>query len=56
LFNEIWGKTSPYHLQYLRALMRQVRQKIESDPTQPKFLITESGVGYRLERHKEDIP
>jgi two-component system, OmpR family, KDP operon response regulator KdpE len=56
LFKEIWGKTSPYNLQYLRALTRHVRQKIEPDPTQPKFLITESGVGYRLERHKEEMP
>jgi len=33
-------------------LVRKLRQKIEVDPNQPKFLITESGVGYRLERHK----
>jgi DNA-binding response OmpR family regulator len=33
--------------------MRQVRRKIEPDRDQPKFLITESGVGYRLERHEE---
>jgi hypothetical protein len=31
-------------------------QKIEPDPAQPKFLITESGVRYRLERHKEEMP
>jgi two-component system, OmpR family, KDP operon response regulator KdpE len=56
LFKEVWGKTSNDNLQYLRALMRHVRQKIEPDPHQPKFLITESGVGYRLERHKEEMP
>jgi two-component system, OmpR family, KDP operon response regulator KdpE len=55
LIKEIWGKTSSDDLQYLRTLMRYVRQKIEPDPAQPKFLITESGVGYRLERHKEEM-
>jgi two-component system KDP operon response regulator KdpE len=55
LFKEVWGKTSNDNLQYLRALMRHVRQKIEPDPHQPKFLLTESGVGYRLERHKEEM-
>jgi two-component system, OmpR family, KDP operon response regulator KdpE len=55
LFKEIWGKTSSENMQYLRALMRHVRQKIEPDPHQPRFLITESGIGYRLERHKEEM-
>jgi hypothetical protein len=32
--------------------MRQLRQKLEVDPPQPKLLISESGVGYRLERHR----
>jgi two-component system, OmpR family, KDP operon response regulator KdpE len=52
LIQEIWGKPAG-NMQYLRVLMRQVRRKIEPDRDQPKFLITESGVGYRLERHKE---
>jgi two-component system KDP operon response regulator KdpE len=56
LFKEVWGKKSNESMQYLRSLMRLLRQKIEPDPTQPKFLITESGVGYRLERHKEEMP
>jgi two-component system, OmpR family, KDP operon response regulator KdpE len=56
LIKEIWGKTSSDDLQYLRTLMRYVRQKIEPDPAQPKFLITELGVGYRLEKHEEEMP
>jgi DNA-binding response OmpR family regulator len=32
--------------------MRQLRPKLEVDPSQPKLLISESGVGYRLERHR----
>jgi two-component system, OmpR family, KDP operon response regulator KdpE len=54
LIKEIWGTKSSDDLQYLRTLMRLVRQKIEPDPAQPKFLITESGVGYRLERYEEE--
>jgi two-component system, OmpR family, KDP operon response regulator KdpE len=50
LMNEIWGNPSPNKVQYLRTLIRQLRQKLEVDPSQPKLLISESGVGYRLER------
>jgi two-component system, OmpR family, KDP operon response regulator KdpE len=52
LIKEIWGKPSPENIQYLRTLMRKLRQKLEADPSQPKLLISESGVGYRLERPK----
>jgi two-component system, OmpR family, KDP operon response regulator KdpE len=50
LVNNIWGNPSPNKVQYLRMLVRQLRQKLEVDPSQPKLLISESGVGYRLER------
>ncbi len=33
---------------YLRVFMAQLRRKLESDPAQPRWLITEPGVGYRL--------
>jgi two-component system KDP operon response regulator KdpE len=33
---------------YLRIFMRKLRQKIEADPTQPRMLLTELGIGYRL--------
>jgi two-component system KDP operon response regulator KdpE len=56
LMQEIWGKASSEHLQYLRALMRLLRKRVEPDPNQPNFLVTESGVGYRLEKHKEPKP
>jgi two-component system KDP operon response regulator KdpE len=52
LIKEVWGRALGDNVQYLRMLVRKLRQKIEVDPNQPKFLITESGVGYRLERHK----
>jgi two-component system, OmpR family, KDP operon response regulator KdpE len=52
LIKEIWGRATGDNVQYLRMLVRKLRQKIEQDPNQPKYLMTESGVGYRLERHK----
>jgi len=50
LIRDIWGNSSPDNIQYLRMLIRKLRQKLEDDPGQPKLLISESGVGYRLER------
>jgi two-component system KDP operon response regulator KdpE len=52
LIKEIWGTAPAENVQYLRMFVRKLRQKIEVDPNQPKYLIAESGVGYRLERHK----
>jgi two-component system, OmpR family, KDP operon response regulator KdpE len=52
IMNDIWDKPSPNNAQYLRTLVRHLRQKLEVDPSQPKLLISESGVGYRLERRR----
>jgi two-component system KDP operon response regulator KdpE len=46
LVKELWTDTTDP--QYLRVYVRQLRQKIEDDPEQPKYLLTETGVGYRL--------
>jgi two-component system, OmpR family, KDP operon response regulator KdpE len=51
LVKDIWGDSSPDYVQYLRTLVRKLRQKLEVDPHQPELLVSESGVGYRLERH-----
>jgi two-component system, OmpR family, KDP operon response regulator KdpE len=51
LIRGIWDNAASNSVQYLRTLMRKLRGKLEADPTQPKLLISESGVGYRLERH-----
>ena len=48
ILNEVWGPSYQENAHYLRIYMSQLRQKLEADPTQPKFLLTESGVGYRL--------
>ena len=53
LLKDIWTGNQRDNIQYLRILVRKLRQKIEADPNQPRLLITESGVGYRLENRLE---
>lgn len=53
LLKEIWTGNQRDNIQYLRILVRKLRQKIEADPNQPRLLVTESGVGYRLENRLE---
>lgn len=48
LLKEIWGPNYEKETHYLRIYMGQLRHKLEADPAQPRFLITEPGVGYRL--------
>ncbi|MDD2769455.1 MAG: response regulator [Methylococcus sp.] len=48
LLAEVWGPAHVEDSHYLRIYMSQLRQKLEADPTKPEYLITESGVGYRL--------
>ena len=48
LLREIWGPTYTGETHYLRVYVGQLRQKIEDDPAQPHYIMTEPGVGYRL--------
>lgn len=48
LLRECWGGEYSDETQYLRVYMAQLRKKLELDPAQPKYLMTEPGVGYRL--------
>ena len=48
ILKDVWGPSHTESSHYLRIYMSQLRQKLEEDPTQPKYLLTESGVGYRL--------
>jgi two-component system KDP operon response regulator KdpE len=48
LLRQVWGPTYGKESQYLRVYVAQLRQKIEPDPTRPKYILTEPGVGYRL--------
>ena len=48
LLREIWGATHVESPHYVRIYMRALRHKIEADPAQPRYLLTEIGVGYRF--------
>jgi two-component system KDP operon response regulator KdpE len=48
ILTTVWGPAHVDDAQYLRVLISQLRAKIEPDPTDPKLLLTEPGVGYRL--------
>ena len=48
ILQEVWGPASGSQVQYLRIYIYQLRQKIEADPDRPRYILTESGVGYRL--------
>jgi two-component system KDP operon response regulator KdpE len=48
LLREVWGPSHVEHTHYLRIYMKQLREKLETDPVRPKHLLTETGVGYRL--------
>ena len=46
LLNQLWS--TPIDPQYLRVYVRQLRDKIEPDPSRPHYILTETGIGYRL--------
>lgn len=46
LLKELWNELTD--AQYLRVYVRQLRQKIEADPERPQYVLTETGIGYRL--------
>ena len=48
LLSEVWGPTHADDTHYLRVYMKGLREKLEADPARPKYLVTETGVGYRL--------
>ncbi|MEV7279318.1 response regulator [Streptomyces sp. NPDC093111] len=49
LLKEVWGPSHGTKTNYLRVYMAQLRRKLEADPAHPRYLITESGMGYRFE-------
>ncbi len=48
LLKEVWGPHQAQETHYLRVFMAGLRRKIEEDPAQPRYLLTEQGVGYRF--------
>ncbi|MEV6589804.1 response regulator [Streptomyces acidicola] len=49
LLREVWGVSQSSKTNYLRVYMAQLRRKLEADPSHPRHLITEPGLGYRFE-------
>jgi two-component system, OmpR family, KDP operon response regulator KdpE len=52
LLHELWS--TPIDTQYLRVYVKQLRQKIEPHPERPQFILTETGIGYRMRPADED--
>jgi two-component system KDP operon response regulator KdpE len=48
LLREVWGPGAAAQSHYVRVYMGQLRHKLEADPARPRYLVTETGVGYRL--------
>jgi two-component system KDP operon response regulator KdpE len=49
IFNAVWANSFGDAQQYLRVHIRSLRKKLETDSVRPKIIITEPGVGYRIE-------
>ena len=49
LLTEVWGPAHATSTHYLRIYMKQLRDKLEDDPVRPRHLLTDTGVGYRLD-------
>lgn len=48
LLSDVWGPGYDFEVQYLRVHMKNLRHKIEDEPANPQYILTEAGVGYRL--------
>lgn len=53
IMNEVWPHEQEHHVEYLRVLIRTLRQKLETDPQQPQIISNELGIGYRLKVEHE---
>lgn len=49
ILQDVWGSAHTNDMQYLRVYVSQLRDKIEPDPTNPVYIITEPGIGYRMD-------
>lgn len=54
LLRQVWGPAYTNEPHYVRVYVGQLRHKIEADPAQPRYILTEPGVGYRLRVHELD--
>jgi two-component system KDP operon response regulator KdpE len=55
ILQQVWGPTFEEESQYSRIYVAQLRKKLEDDPSKPKLLVTESGIGYRLSVDEESV-
>lgn len=53
IMTEVWPHEHAHHVEYLRVLIRTLRQKLETDPQQPQIICNELGIGYRLKLDSE---
>jgi two-component system KDP operon response regulator KdpE len=53
LLRSVWGPNQGEHVHYLRIYMGHLRHKLEDNPAQPRYMITETGVGYRFQLPSE---
>ncbi len=56
LLNQVWGPNYSDRRQYLKLYVWYLRQKLEQDPLNPKLILTQRGIGYRLARASESAP
>lgn len=49
ILHEVWGPAHGQDIQYLRTFISQIREKIEKNPAAPDIILTEPGIGYRME-------
>ncbi|MBC7373334.1 MAG: response regulator [Frankiales bacterium] len=56
LLREVWGPGYEQDSHYLRLYINQLRRKLEPEPSRPRFLLTEPGLGYRLQAIERDSP
>jgi len=56
LLREVWGPDREEDARGLRVCMKFLRDKLESDPPRPRYLVTETGLGYRLRTDETDAP
>jgi two-component system KDP operon response regulator KdpE len=55
LLNQVWGPDYVDRRQYLKLYIWYLRQKLEADPLQPKLILTQRGIGYRMARANEPL-
>jgi two-component system KDP operon response regulator KdpE len=55
ILKEVWGPAHDSDTQYLRVYVGQVREKLEESPASPRLIVTEPGVGYRMEIMPDDV-